>query len=1049
MSNGDLPGFGKLPDDLQNCLELVHAQHAPVVLQRWEVLGFEDGVLRLSPEPSPDEGWVGGHLTLRTPERELVLEGEILHFDPDNAAILVDGINWGDGFTPSDFDGKRLSYDPIPYGKALTKAYEILNKATEGLLGERLKGVLGAAAPGISFAVGAAVAENQASGNVALDLWDHKWGIVWGPPGTGKTECLADALAHVGATTKGKVLILAPTHRAVNEITSRVCQKMSKSKTLFDKQGNCRVFRGGRGVDDELLKAFPQVVGKDAHLESRSTSGVEQMRRRLQRLIRSNRHGEVAKAARELKAEFEKVRDETIRALEAGPQKLIFATVQKALSLVASQESLPVVSKVLVDEAGMVSRAACLAASCLGETVLLAGDPKQIGPICPARVGLSLSERKWLTHSALSHLKSPAALPKNVRFLECQHRMHPDICRAVSRFTYDGLLRDAEGVAERTTGIILPKGFPTKRAAFVVLDELAGSPNAAAHSRAKGKGYERRTSARIVAALALAAVDKGLQCLALTAYRAQVRLIRNLVEKKYDGPALTVGTIHRQQGAERDVVILDLVNAATAWKDEEIEMLLNVALSRARASFILIASRAELKSRVLRRFAAHLQEDAISVTVVDEEGQQALNLRSAGAPVKLETASAAGLALTLGDEIRALKQRLPLYSEEQLELIERNLGQGHYLVRGVAGSGKTLVLANWALRHLQRRPKDRVLITYFNKGLSSMLSAMLESVRKSLWIEKGLLDNQLEVQWVGRVDPDRTFEAVFVDEAQDILSNDLARLHDACEPRPNGKGQSLRSFILFSDDSQNIYGRETLEELKGRLSEDFSFSGRSFVLQETYRSTRAILDLSLNLALDPKAIYGPAKSGLLGYFKVAELANKGLLQRAEESADGLYHVHYTDRVGVKPEIVMEANVGAVAQKTAILIKELIQREAVDPSDIMVVSVHKPGIFAAALRAQGIPAKAFGGTGNEPPEGMPAQDHKFVRCTTVFSCKGHESPVVVFGNVQDVENLSWMKDVRDFEKVRRCLLYVAASRAMVKLYLVGAPCKAMEAAAHYA
>ncbi len=1053
MSGGNLPGLGKLPDELQNCLELVHTQHAPVVLQRWEVLGFESGVLRLTTEPSPDESWVGGRLALRTPEKELVLDGEILHFDPDNGAILVDGINWGEAFKPSDFEGKRLSYDPIPYGKALTKAYEILDKATEGLLAERLHGVMGAASPGISLAVGSVVTDNLAAGNAALDLWAQKWGIVWGPPGTGKTECLADALAHVGASAKGKVLILAPTHRAVDEIALRVCQKMSKNKTLFDKDGNCRVFRGGRGAGDRLAKAFPQVLGQDVSLENQSLSGIESLRRRLQRFIRAKRHGEAAKAARELRAEYEKMPDETIAALEAGPRKLIFVTVQKALSLVASQESLPVVSKVLFDEAGMVSRAACLAASCLGETILLAGDPKQIGPICPARVGLSLSERKWLTHSALSHLTSPAALPKNARFLDAQHRMHPDICRAVSRFTYDGLLRDADGVAERTARIALPHGFPTKRAAFVVLDELAGSPSAAAHNRAKGRGYERRTSGRIAAALALAAVEKGLKCLALTPYRAQVRLIRDLVEKRYEGEALSVGTIHRQQGAEKDVVILDLVNAASVWKDEEIEMLLNVALSRARASFILIASRAELRSRVVRRFAAHLQEDAISVTVVDEEGQQALSLRSAGGPVKLESAPAAGLALTLGDEIRALRQRLPLYSEEQLELIERNLGQGHYLVRGVAGSGKTLVLANWALRHLQRRPKDRVLITYFNRGLASMLATMLESVRKSLWIEQGLLKNQLEVQYVARVDRTKRYDAIFVDEAQDILTPDLEHLHDACEARPNGKGQALRSFVLFCDDSQNIYGRETLEELKerlkGRLSDDFSFSGRSFVLRETYRSTRSILDLSLNLALDPKGIYGPARSGLLGYFKVAELANKGLLQRAEESADGLYHIHYTDRVGVKPETVTSASTEAVAQKTAMLIKKLIKEESVDPGDIMVVSVKKTGLFAAALEAQGIPAKAFGGKTGASPEGMPAVDHKFVRCTTVFSCKGHESPVVVFGNVQDVEDLSWMDEGRDLERIRRCLLYVAASRAMVKLYLVGAPCKAMDAATQYA
>jgi len=263
----------------------------------------------------------------------------------------------------------------------------------------------------------------------------------------------------------------------------------------------------------------------------------------------------------------------------------------------------------------------------------------------------------------------------------------------------------------------------------------------------------------------------------------------------------------------------------------------------------------------------------------------------------------------------------------------------------------------------------------------------------------------------------------------------------------------MRSFILFYDDSQNIYGRETLEELKarlkGRLAEDFSFSGRSFVLRETYRSTRSILDLSLNLALDPKSVYGPAKSGLLGYFKIAELANKGLLRRAEDSADGLYHVHYTDREGVRPEVGSEPSDEAVARQAAMLAKKLIEKESVDPGDIMVVSVKKPGVFAAALAAQGIQATAFGGSTGASAATMPAQDHHFVRCTTVFSCKGHESPIVIFGHVQDIEGLdAWMDAGRDFERIRRCMLYVAASRAMVKLYLIGTPCDAMRAAIAY-
>lgn len=1048
-SESQAPG---LPSDLERCLELVHSQYAPVPLPRWEVRGFENGVLRLACEPFPDESWIGGRLAVRTPERDLLLDGEILHFDATEGVILVDGASWGDSFSPTTIDGNRVSYDPIPYGKALTKAYGTL-AAAPGQLGERLDWVLGRAAPTSSRPPGGA-ASSPTSGSAALQLWAESWGIVWGPPGTGKTECLAEALAQIGARDAGKVLVLAPTHRAVDEIALRVCERMDRSGTLLDAKGRCRVFRGGQGVGDKLRRAFPRAV--EAGLSEGDSPAIEDLQRQLNRLIRRKRHSEAATVARELRSKRHGLEDRTAAALEsAGPPALIFVTVQKALSLVASQESLPIVSKVLIDEAGMVSRAACLAASALGETVLLAGDPKQIGPICPARLGLLRPERRWLNHSALSHLDTPSALPRNVRFLDRQHRMHPDICRAVSGFAYSGRLKDAAGVAERISRIRLPDGFPAQRAGFVVLDDLpsVGSASAAAHTRAKGRGYERAASARWLADHAIKAAGANLRCLVLSPYRAQVRLIRELVETRYDGDRVTIGTIHRQQGAERDVVLLDLVNAASAWKDEEIEMLLNVALSRARASFILLASRAELRARVVRRFAAQLRQTASSVALMDEAGQQDLSLVPTVDPLKLEPAAPAKLALTLGDEIRELRRRLPLYSQEQLELIERNLGQGHYLVRGVAGSGKTLVLANWALRHLQRRPMDRVLITYFNRGLASMLEAMIEPVRRALGLDRSLIERQLLVECAARADLSEPFDAVFVDEAQDIFPEDLERLYRACRPRPDGKGRDLRSFVLFYDDSQNIYGRKTLEELKSLLPEDFSFSGRSTVLRETFRSTRAVLDTSLNLALDPKKVYGPAKSGLLEFFKVKELADYGLLQRAEEAPDGMYHVRYTDRLGVRPTVVQAGTVDETARQAASLVTGLIRTEGVDPSDILVTSITKPGAFAAALRARGIRAQAFGGRGCTPAAEMPAQGHDFVRCTTVFSCKGHESPIVVFGNVQGVENLSWMgadrQEAPDLERIRRCMLYVAASRAMVKLYFVGVPCKAISAAATYA
>ncbi len=68
------------------------------------------------------------------------------------------------------------------------------------------------------------------------------------------------------------------------------------------------------------------------------------------------------------------------------------------------------------------------------------------------------------------------------------------------------------------------------------------------------------------------------------------------------------------------------------------------------------------------------------------------------------------------------------------------------------------------------------------------------------------------------------------------------------------------------------------------------------------------------------------------------------------------------------------------------------------------------------------------------------DH--VRATTVFSCKGHECPVVFFCGLEALDGIEgWMTDARgrparEIERIRRAMFYVGATRAMKRQYLTG-------------
>jgi superfamily I DNA and RNA helicase len=535
-----------------------------------------------------------------------------------------------------------------------------------------------------------------------------------------------------------------------------------------------------------------------------------------------------------------------------------------------------------------------------------------------------------------------------------------------------------------------------------------------------------------------------------------------------DDALISVGTIHRQQGTEQEVVIMDLVNGASAFSSAEIRMMVNVAMSRAKRHLIVIASKAELRSPVLRPLATLLKPSIRKKIDQKAPGFEGLlNLirpSSAGKEAQRLAAAIEEMGNTLprkeafltprnwGHDIAQLRNRRPLFSAEQVRLIEKNVGEGHRLVRGVAGRGKSLILTAWAAKMIQANPTHRVLITYFNKGMKILLRLMIEMAAGEL--SGGNPDRILRQVMIAHFASvarakSTDFDAVFVDESQDMDGDTLRDLYDRC--RPTAKG--FRNFVHFADDSQNIYGKKTLEELRGILPEGLDFRGRSDVLRETYRSTQTILSLAVNLALDPKNVYERGAPRLLEYMRVRELAQEGLLIRPEDSPDGAYSVCYTEREGVGTRIFKTSSRLATLEALGKEIRRLVAEEGLALGDFMVITVKQPDRVAKALNAAGINAKAFGGAQGEDTLGMPGAGGDFVRCTTVFTSKGHESPIGVFLWPEELEEIEDFMKIpgateEDFERIRRCMLYVSVSRAMFIQYVFGAESRFMKAADVY-
>ena len=809
-----------IPQELKNAIWSARRQYAAVQIKETEGFVNEAGLITLIPKsPEADETWeMGGSINFRLSD-ELSIKAEITSFDPSTGEIYVRG--GADLKDLEDLTGILTYYVPFDFAKVLDEAYGRIDSDP------RLAEVLALAHVGeldVPGVVRVGVLQADPSLGVIRDIWAKRWALLWGPPGTGKTKCLADALAaYTSIGEQGKIIVLAPTNKATDEIARRICELL-RTRGDLRPGALCPVFRGGKGVGKELADSYKECLGdgKYAKVFQDALNSISELEKKRDAARLGGNRNLFHALQSQIKSLRGSLPDETAWVIKDGFAQIIVLTTYKGLTLVGKDHGH--IYKVIIDEAGMVSRAVTGALAILGDTVLLAGDPKQIGPIYLQEKGVTRDSSLWMAKSGLSHLEAGSELlaKENVLFLDKQYRMHPHISKVVSHFTYNKLLKDADQVKDLPAS---SQAFPKVRATPVILNSVTQSSEHLCASKAKkGRGFERDYSAKLAVDLAGEACAGGDSVLVLTPYRAQARLIRRKLEEMRLQKKVGVGTIHKHQGAERDVVILDTVKGCHPWHAVDVKMLLNVSASRAKKHFFMISSMEEvLGNPLLYELATLMGQQEFSVTAYDRHGQGSLfsytPIEVKRPKALIECIAPTAPADSLGAEINS-GIKLVLISQEQSKLIEKPLRDGHYLVRGVAGSGKSLILANWAISALKKNPNIKILITYYNKGLKSLLDCMLSDSR--LRYDFNTLQDRITVVNINRIDvKDRdagAYDIVFVDEAQDFDPGQLESAYLCAKPFQKD-GKEERNIVVFHDDSQNIYGRQILEDKLGRRDE--------------------------------------------------------------------------------------------------------------------------------------------------------------------------------------------------------------------------------------
>ncbi|MEC9048459.1 MAG: AAA domain-containing protein [Planctomycetota bacterium] len=236
------------------------------------------------------------------------------------------------------------------------------------------------------------------------------------------------------------------------------------------------------------------------------------------------------------------------------------------------------------DEAGQLPIPHALPGMLRSDRWLFFGDHRQLPPVVTtgeADRGASMSIFEHL------HEHYGSAL------LDTTYRMNEGVCRIVSETFYDGLLRSADSVAGRRMpfeagGRLDEVLTPDEPVVWLRLDHRQPGQRSTEEANAVADLVEDLVRRHGVAPEEIAVIAP---------FRAQVRLMQSAIDKKALNGAerLTVETVERIQGQEREVVIVSLAagDPAESKKRGAFHLSLNrlnVALSRARSKAVLVGS---------------------------------------------------------------------------------------------------------------------------------------------------------------------------------------------------------------------------------------------------------------------------------------------------------------------------------------------------------------------------------------------------------------------------------------------------------------------------
>lgn len=435
-------------------------------------------------------------------------------------------------------------------------------------------------------------------------LWAKDVAIVHGPPGTGKTTTLVEAINET-LMRETQVLVCAQSNMAVDWI----------SEKLVDRGVNVLRIGNPTRVNDKML-GFTYERRFESHADYPQLWAI----RKAIRELRKNRK----KGSENYHQKMERLKSRAAE-IEIRINSELFGEARViACTLVGSAHRLLEGMKfgtLFIDEAAQALEAACWIPMRRASRVILAGDHCQLPPTVKSIAALRAGLGKTLMERIAENK------PEVVTLLKIQYRMNDEIMRFSSDWFYGGKVESAPQIKYRS---VLDYDHPitwidtsneenqiTIEGEDALEDSASTSSSISAANQNSdlnfkeqfvGESFGRINKAEAELTLLTLAeyftkigkqrvlsesIDVGI----ISPYRAQVQYLKKLI-KKYEffkpyRRLISVNTVDGFQGQERDVILISLVRSNDEGQIGFLKDLrrMNVAMTRARMKLIILGNK--------------------------------------------------------------------------------------------------------------------------------------------------------------------------------------------------------------------------------------------------------------------------------------------------------------------------------------------------------------------------------------------------------------------------------------------------------------------------